>query len=211
MEDDHYWTIRIGEAKLGDYTFDLDTNQAIVDTGTSYILMPANDFEEFKKVIEPGRSCYVDKDNTGLFTCQCYTDTHADFPDFHIRLGDNKYYTIPSTSYMQRQNFKCYFKVVPQHLSDSTPFWILGDAFMVNYYTVFDLDNQRIGFAPSNHVDQVSYWGDFLYLASLSLALFGTISFIYTYAKEKLQARREKQSQAFPSESEMSENPSSRS
>ncbi len=44
--------------------------------------MPANDFEEFKKVIEPGRSCYMDRDNTNLYTCWCLTETHTDFPDF---------------------------------------------------------------------------------------------------------------------------------
>lgn len=52
MEADDYWTIRISDAKLGDYTFDLDTHKAIIDTGTSYILMPENDFGEFRKVIE---------------------------------------------------------------------------------------------------------------------------------------------------------------
>ena len=98
----NYWTIRINDAKLGNYTFDLDTKQAIVDTGTSYILMPSDDFMEFRKVIEPGRNCWVDSENTGLFVCNCLTDTHKDFPDFHIKLGDGNIYEIPSTSYMQR-------------------------------------------------------------------------------------------------------------
>ena len=44
LVDNNYWTIAINEAKLGDYTFNLDTNKAIVDTGTSYILMPFDDF-----------------------------------------------------------------------------------------------------------------------------------------------------------------------
>jgi len=64
--------------------------------------MPPNDFEEFRKVIEPGRSCYIDEGGSGLFTCRCLTDTHADFPDFKIRLGNNEYYKVPSSSYMSR-------------------------------------------------------------------------------------------------------------
>ena len=33
----------------------------------------------------------------------------------------------------------------------STPFWILGINFFQNYYTVFDAENLRIGFAVSKY------------------------------------------------------------
>lgn len=56
---------------------------------------------------------------------------------------------------------------------------------MLNYYSVFDLENKRVGFAPSNHVDQVSYWHDILLTLSLLLAIFGTISFLVTWYKER--------------------------
>ena len=44
LVDDNYWTVQLSQAKLGDYEFDLDTSRAIIDTGTSYILMPQDDF-----------------------------------------------------------------------------------------------------------------------------------------------------------------------
>jgi Eukaryotic aspartyl protease len=87
LKEDNYWTLEVREAKLGSYTFDLDTHSAIIDTGTSYILMPSNDFEEFRSQVEPGRTCYFDKGKTDLFVCTCLTDTHNDFPAFHIKLG----------------------------------------------------------------------------------------------------------------------------
>jgi hypothetical protein len=46
--DINYWTVGLNSAKIGNYQFKLDTNKAIIDSGTSYILMSSDDFNEFK-------------------------------------------------------------------------------------------------------------------------------------------------------------------
>lgn len=62
---------------------------------------------------------------------------------------------------------------------------------MLNYYTVFDLDNKRVGFASSNHVDQVHYWYDILYVFSLALAIFGTIAFVVSCYRERRELAKD--------------------
>lgn len=46
----------------------------------------------------------------------------------------------------------CFFLIMSMQFEPGRGLWILGDNFLLNYYTVFDLDNQRVGF-----VGPVSY------------------------------------------------------
>jgi hypothetical protein len=91
-------------ASIGDYVFNLDSHKVILDTGTSYILLPPDDFLEFRTYIEGAgeRSCGFDSGSTKLFYCTCVTDSYSSFPDFEIRLGENSY-KIPATAYMSKQ------------------------------------------------------------------------------------------------------------
>jgi hypothetical protein len=40
-----YWTLKLSQATYGDLTFELSTKSVIVDSGTSYFLMPSDEFD----------------------------------------------------------------------------------------------------------------------------------------------------------------------
>jgi hypothetical protein len=56
---------------------------------------------------------------------------------------------------------------------------------MINYYSIFDLDNHQIGLIGSVHVDKISYWYDILMIGSIMLAAFGVISYAASCYKER--------------------------
>lgn len=60
--------------------------------------------------------------------------------------GDD--YTLTRLNYVERSNSECKIKIAALEGFD---IFILGLNFFHNYYTVFDPDNNRIGFAKSIH------------------------------------------------------------
>ena len=93
--------------------------------------MPESDFNSLKELLEVtpegNRTCGIDRFNNNFLYCSCLKESYDDFPDLHITLGgampDNpedgqlgsggemRTYTIPSRSYIDHKNLKCYFKI----------------------------------------------------------------------------------------------------
>ncbi len=60
---------------------------------------------------------------------------------------DNVKYIIPRNGWVERTDEgQCVIKFMH---APNRPYWILGLNFFQNYYTVFDYENNAIGFAPS--------------------------------------------------------------
>ena len=118
------------------------------------------------------RACLTDR-HTGLMKCQCGfgTQPEEEFPVINVKLGESVYSLLPEF-YVVRQWDQCYLKFVTMPMSDSHNFWILGDAFLLNYLTVFDLQNKQIAFLEALHSESFD-WKSSLFYIALSIAFFG--------------------------------------
>ena len=77
--------------------------------------MPEKDFKEFQIAVKNTHAkgfsyCGIDSFNNNLFYCSCLTRSFDSFPDIEINIGSNNY-KVPSTSYIDHKNLKCYFKI----------------------------------------------------------------------------------------------------
>lgn len=138
--DKYYWTIEIKDILLNGTSLGFCSKdhicKAAVDTGTSLISGPSKYLNElFEKIL-------VDDECNGLENAPIITFVFGD--------GD-KYDLLPEEyilQYSQRKRKQCKAMMIPVDVDEPHgPLWILGVLFMQKFYTVFDRDNNKVGFA----------------------------------------------------------------
>jgi len=132
-----YWYVSGSNFKVGDQQVACGSGCGmVVDTGTSVIVAPAS----FDMSVFPDVSS--DCSNVGSL------------PDVYITIG-GKEFSLGPEFYVLRgaddsnENDECMLGIISQFVG--VPFmWILGDPFLRKYYSIYDRDQDKVGFALAN-------------------------------------------------------------
>ncbi|XP_030568496.1 lysosomal aspartic protease-like [Drosophila novamexicana] len=130
ISEQGYWQFTMAGASIDGQSL-CDNCQAIADTGTSLIVAPANAYMQLNEILNV--------DDEGLVDCSSVSS----MPVITFNIGGTNFDLEPA-QYIIQSDGECQSSF--EYMG--TDFWILGDVFIGQYYTEFDLGNNRIGFAP---------------------------------------------------------------
>jgi hypothetical protein len=129
-----FWEIGVEDASVNGKKLGLSGRTAIMDTGTSYILMPPADALAVHSQI-PG---FVQSGE--VFSVPCTTDSSLQFS------FNQQAYNISTADWIgiKQKNGLCRTNIVGRQTFSKTQ-WLVGDTFLKNVYSVYDFDGPRVG------------------------------------------------------------------
>ncbi len=137
----NYWAIELDDIVFNGTSYKVGNLLGIVDTGTSVIVGPTKVVENMTKAFGAGKEKQVD--------CSIVPT----LPTLDFKIGGDVY-SLKGKDYIleidQGGKSICVVGIMgldlPPQLGEA---FIMGDAFIKAFYTHFDVQNKRVGFAPS--------------------------------------------------------------
>uniref|UniRef100_A0A8C5SFD4 Peptidase A1 domain-containing protein n=1 Tax=Laticauda laticaudata TaxID=8630 RepID=A0A8C5SFD4_LATLA len=140
-----YWQIAIDGFMINNQVTNWCSQgcQAIVDTGTSLLTVPGQFFIQLMQKLG------AQQNNYGEFVVNC-NDLQS-MPTITFIINGVYFPLTPSDFVLQNSKDYCQVAIMPTYLpsQNGQPLWILGDVFLRSYYSVYDLGNNRVGFAAA--------------------------------------------------------------
>ncbi|KAG8132119.1 hypothetical protein E2320_009999, partial [Naja naja] len=131
-----YWQIGIEEFAIGNKATGWCSEgcQGIVDTGTCLLTIPQQYLTEFVQAVNAA--------NSDSFSVDCNNVQNMPTIIFFI---NGSQFPLPPSAYVANDNGNCYLAIESTYVPSSTgqPLWILGDVFLKQYYSIFDMKNNR--------------------------------------------------------------------
>ncbi|KAK9875095.1 hypothetical protein WA026_005890 [Henosepilachna vigintioctopunctata] len=143
-----YWQFKMDAASSGSVAVCEGGCEAVADTGTSMIMVPKADMAKLHKVLGGTKVPGQDLDE---YIIDC--NKIESMPSVEFTIG-GKQFVLEAKDYVVKTGEgpieECILGFVGDDMKTrSGLIWILGDVFIGKYYTVFDMENDRVGFAES--------------------------------------------------------------
>jgi hypothetical protein len=149
------WKVNIEGFKIGSHDVGrcnakvVSTCSAVIDTGTTSIWIPASPGIALIVILsEAVPSLVVESFQTGRnkgFKMWVKSEDVPNLQPIHIYIAGEKFTLEPSAYLIKLKEDLYRLKLIVSELDD----WTLGETFLRSMYTVFDVENMRIGFAPA--------------------------------------------------------------
>lgn len=146
--ESHLWEIELGGAYIDGFQIDFGGSRTgIVDTGTTLLVMSPSDALKFHGYIQNTQT-----DGTN-FVIPCNTSF-----TFQLEFNNVKY-SIKPENYVganftdDSKNSLCISNV--QGIQFENDRWILGDVFLKNVYSVYDMNTSQVGFASKQSSETI--------------------------------------------------------
>jgi len=134
-----YWEVDLEAIIFGDNTAVLEDTGAILDTGTSLIVLPSTLSDLLNSAIG------AKKDFGGSYKVDC--NKRDSLPDLTFTLSGYNF-TITSNDYILKTGGSCISAFMGMDFPDPIgPLVILGDAFLRKWYSVYNLGDDTVGLA----------------------------------------------------------------
>jgi hypothetical protein len=150
LKTNDHWTINLDEVFIDDLDFNVSTHDLVIDTGTSLLLFPDRDFFRFIDILT-AKNFSCESAMYYLYACDCDSlEKFFTLPDINMMVDGHEYKIGPEhyTYYVPEENL-ILLKIMHMELPKYASFWIMGMNFFNKYYTIFDVDNKRIGLGES--------------------------------------------------------------
>ncbi|KAM9217288.1 pepsin B-like [Leptosomus discolor] len=138
-----YWKIAMEEFSIGSSVTGWCSQgcHSIVDTGTFLLTVPGQYMSDFLQALG------AEEDDYG-YVVDC--SSVSSMPTLYFAISGTQL-QLPPSVYVLNNNGICTVGVETTYVSSSNgqPLWILGNIFLRQYYSIFDVANNRVGFALS--------------------------------------------------------------